>query len=137
MKARLAVIGGIVAIIIGLLVVRTCTAPTNKGQLVYEEHCANCHGNNGEGFAMYPPLKDADYLLLNADNFACIVYYGLQDSIQVNGESYKVPMPSNTRLSETDLVNLANYVYEQFGNGAHQFNVKEIQMQLENCSSAD
>jgi mono/diheme cytochrome c family protein len=137
MKARLAIIGGIVAIIISLLVIRTCSAPTNKGQLVYEEHCANCHGNNGEGFAMYPPLNNADYLLLNANSFACIVYYGLSDSIQVNGESYQVPMPSNTRLSETDLVNLANYVYEQFGNEEYQFNVKEIQMQLENCSSAD
>lgn len=137
MKARLAVIAGIVAIIISLLVVRTCSAPEDKGQLVYEEHCANCHGDNGEGFAMYPPLIGADYLINHANNFACIVYYGLNDSIKVNGELYQVPMPGNTKLSETDLTNLANYVYQQFGNGQYQFNVKEIQMQLENCDSAD
>ena len=137
MKARLAIIAGIVAIIISLLVVRTCSAPADKGQLVYTEHCASCHGNSGEGFAMYPPLNNADYLIDHVNNFACIVYYGLSDSIEVNGEPYQVPMPGNTKLSETDLTNLANYVYQQFGNSQHQFNVKEIQMQLENCGSAD
>jgi len=137
MKSRLLIIASIVVVIIGLLVVRTCSAPANKGQLVYEEHCANCHGNKGEGFAMYPPLMQADYLIQHADNFACIVYYGLDDSILVNGEDYQLAMPGNTQLSETDLTNLANYVFEEFSGKSHQFNVKDIQTQLENCELAD
>ena len=133
MKSRLLIIGAIVATIIGLLTVRTCSAPLDKGQLVYEEHCANCHGNAGEGFAMYPPLMQADYLIEHSEKFACIVYYGLADSIQVNGENYQLAMPGNTMLSETDLTNLANFVFKQFASETYQFNVKDIQNQLENC----
>ena len=114
--------------------IRSCTSPSDKGEVVYKENCSSCHGDNGEGFAMFPPLQNADYMLNHSNEFACIVFYGLTDTIQVNGSSYNQAMPSNTKLSETDLANLANYIYKSFTNSTKRFTVDEINDQLKNCS---
>ena len=133
MKSRLLVIAGIVVIIISVLVLRTCSTPANKGKLVYEQHCANCHGDKGEGFAMYPPLSNADYLEEHPDAFSCIVQYGLNKEITVNGKVYDQAMPANLDLSATDITNLANYVYGTFSKSGKTFTQEEINEQLENC----
>ncbi len=133
MKSRLLIIAGIVVVIISVLVLRTCSAPSDKGRLVYEQHCANCHGDNGEGFAMYPPLLKADYLDQHSSQFACITQYGLKEEIMVNGKKYNQAMPANLNLSSTDITNLANYVYQTFSTSGKTFTQDEIKKQLENC----
>lgn len=134
MKTRLLIIGGIGFLIVFVLMIRSCSSPSNKGEIVYKENCSSCHGDNGEGFAMFPPLQNADYMLNHSDNFACMVFYGINDTITVNGESYNQAMPANTKLSETDLTNLANYIFKTFTNSSKTFTVDEINAQLKNCS---
>lgn len=134
MKARILVIAGVALTIIAVLLARSCSTPANKGKLVYQDHCANCHGDNGEGFAMYPPLANADYLIEHRNSFACVVQYGLKDTILVNGKEYNLAMPANLELSETDITNLANYIYGKYTPVKYTFTQREIQEQLENCT---
>ena len=69
-----------------------------QGQVLYEKHCSNCHQKNGQGLGrLYPPLALSDFLKNNVDKSMCIMKYGIQGEITVNGQSYG-------RIGETDAV---------------------------------
>lgn len=63
--------------------------PYQMGERLYKTHCANCHMDGGEGLgALIPPLKGSDYLAANRERLACMIRYGLKDTIMVNGKVY-------------------------------------------------
>lgn len=126
-------IGAIAFLVVAVLVVRTCSAPQARAKVLYDQHCGSCHGAHGEGFRMYPPLAAPDYLEQHREEFACIVFYGIRDTLVVNGETYTGIMPGNPQLSETDIANIANYVYNQWGNPGGTFTATSIARDLENC----
>ena len=78
---------------------------------MYTAHCANCHGDQGQGLgALIPPLANADYMVKNRSQLACILVNGLNDTIVVNGKEYSgQPMPANAELSEIHIANILNY----------------------------
>ena len=131
---RVVILASFVLILLSLMMFRTCTRPPQKGKVVYENHCASCHGVNGEGFRnLIPPLTDSNYLDTHVDNFACIVGYGLDAEITVNGVKYNQPMAGIEALTPTQIANVANYVYGRWSTSKKKFTAKEIETLLANC----
>lgn len=131
---RVVILSSFVLILLGLMIFRSCSRPPQKGQVVYTNHCASCHGSEGEGFRnLIPPLTDSNYLDANQDNFACIVGYGMDQEVNVNGTSYTQPMAGIEQLTPTQIANVANYVYGRWSSSKKKFTPKEIETLLGNC----
>lgn len=104
-----------------------------EGILVYKNHCANCHQNKGEGLAaLYPPIAKSDFL---ADKNAviCLIRYGQQGPIVVNGKPYNRPMPPQPQLSDLEVAELVTYIYNKWGNETKLTGVKQVTPILEKC----
>ena len=131
---RVVILSSFVLILLVLMIFRSCSRPPQKGKVVYQNHCASCHGNEGEGFRnLIPPLTDSNYLDANQDNFACIVGYGMDQEVIVNGTSYTQPMAGIEQLTPTQIANVANYVYGRWSTTKKKFTPKEIETLLGNC----
>lgn len=131
---RAIIIGAIGLSLVALVIVRGCRSPQAKGKILYELHCQSCHGEDGAGFYGYPPVAGADYLEKHKDEIACIIYYGMEHPIAVNGEAYHARMLGNPQLTEVQIANIANYIFSLPGNSGTNFNKADIQNQLENCT---
>jgi cytochrome c551 len=108
--------------------------PHAEGKRLYQQQCANCHGNNGEGLgALIPPLAQADYLKQHWTATPCIIKNGLNHTILVNGQSYDQPMPANAKLSEIEIANILNYIGNSWGNQLPTQQLNAVRTQLENC----
>ena len=131
---RVVILASFVVVLLVLMILRSCSRPPQKGELVYKTHCASCHGNNGEGFRnLIPPLTDSNYLDSHADDFACIVGYGIEGEIMVNGVTFNQPMAGIEALNNVEIANVANYIYERWSKSKKKFTAKEIETRLANC----
>ena len=69
------------------------------GRGLYNQHCANCHGMDGEGLEqLIPPLAKSDYLMEQIDRAVCQIPNGVTGEIKVNGVVYNQEMPPNKEL---------------------------------------
>lgn len=113
----------------------SCQPTYNQGKLVYDYHCANCHGKNGEGLRkLYPPLKDADYLKENTLLLPCLIKYGMHDSIFVNKVLYYTEMPKNSELSDIDITNLTNYILSKWTDENSFISLQDVKNKIEQCN---
>ncbi|HLL96377.1 MAG TPA: cytochrome c [Spirosoma sp.] len=106
-----------------------------EGILIYKNNCANCHQTNGAGLAsLYPPIAGSDYL---ADKNAviCLIRYGLQGPIVVNGKRYNRPMPAQPKLSDLEIAELTTYLYNKWGGETKVTDVKAVTPVLEQCKN--
>ena len=104
-----------------------------EGILVYKNNCANCHQNKGEGLAaLYPPIVNSDYLT-NKKSVICLIRYGQQGPIKVNGKMYNRLMPAQPQLSDLEVAELVTYIYNQWGNETKLTGVKEVTPVLKGC----
>lgn len=107
-----------------------------EGILVYKNNCANCHQPKGEGLAeLYPPIAKSDYLT-NKDQVICLMRYGQEGKIVVNGKSYNRPMPPQPQLSDLEIAELATYIYNEWGNETKVTGVKEVTPILKKCAES-
>lgn len=110
--------------------------PYKQGEMLYEYHCAACHGQNGEGLRnLYPPLAGADYLIKHQTDLACIIRNGLEGPILVNGQAYNQPMPGNTDLNDVAIANIINYINQAWGNELDYVQIKAVQEALSRCGA--
>ena len=90
----------------------------------------------GEGLAgLIPPLAGADYLAKNRDKLACIIRYGLEDTITVNGRVFTEKMDGMPGLSDIQITNLLNYINNSWGNANPAFSYEEVTEILSKCKS--
>ncbi len=109
--------------------------PYQMGERLYKTHCANCHMDQGGGLgALIPPLAGADYLAKNRDKLACMIRYGLKDTIVVNGKTYAEQMVGNEKLNDIQIANVVNYVLQSWGNNVPPLTFEAAQKALENCN---
>lgn len=80
-----------------------------------------------------PPLAQSDYLKNHQADIACIIRYGQQDTIQVNGRTYTTPMAGIPELTEFQIANIINYINQAWGNANGFVIVENLRVQLENC----
>ncbi len=87
------------------------------GKLIYESHCANCHGTDGEGLALLiPPLTDTAFLKKNKSRLACSIRHGIADTLVIHGKNFDTVMPANGELSDGDLAAVVTFITNSFGN---------------------
>lgn len=72
-----------------------------RGEVVYQEHCASCHGANGEGVNA-PALGNQDALAHNKDEF-------IRYTIEKGRDGTPMPAYSGT-LSEADIDNVTAFI---------------------------
>ncbi|GAA4497944.1 hypothetical protein GCM10023172_13810 [Hymenobacter ginsengisoli] len=107
-----------------LLTLPSCfTNKQHQGERLYVQHCSGCHGEQGQGIGqLIPPLAGSDYLAQHPGQLACIVRYGLNGPIVVNGVSYNQLMlgvqdtTTHHQLSPAQVTNLLNFIEGHWGN---------------------
>ena len=80
-----------------------------------------------------PPLAGADYLTLYKSKLACIIRYGIQDTISVNGATYNNAMPGVPQLTDFEIANILNYINHAWGNDYGFVTIDEVRAGLEKC----
>lgn len=115
-------------VFVGLLVASSCVPGAGstqaqiafvKGAEVYQGHCANCHGAAGEGLGgLIPPIANADYIRTHTHQLPCIIRYGLDTAVVVNGKRYMQPMPGLDTLTASEIAQVATFIRNQWGNRA-------------------
>jgi mono/diheme cytochrome c family protein len=102
-----------------------------RGQRLYQTHCANCHRRNGQGLGKsYPPLAQADYLLTDPDRAIRVIWFGLKGPIQVNGKTYDNVM-APIKLTEQEVMDVMNYVLHAWGNTGPLLDQARVRAALE------
>ena len=105
----------------------------SQGAEVYQTHCQNCHGANGQGLsALIPPLNDSVYLKNNKAALACYIRSGLKGVIVVNGKNFDDAMPAN-ELSPMQIAQVLTYVTNSFGNKLGTINDDQVSSSLSVC----
>jgi mono/diheme cytochrome c family protein len=136
---KLGIFGAIATVII--LFIASCQSDESiefkryysSGALVYQSHCQNCHGVNGEGLsALIPPLTDSIYLKNNKNALACYITSGLKGQITVKGKTFDDAMPAND-LSPLEVAQVLTYIGNSFGNKLNTINEQEVQADLAKC----
>lgn len=108
--------------------------PYSHGKIMYENFCVNCHMEDGSGLGgNIPPLAGADFLKTNAHQIACIIRYGIEEELIVNGRKYTTPMQGVPQLKDVEIANIINYINHEWGNDNGYTTIKEVQKQLESC----
>ncbi len=106
----------------------------NNGMSLYKTNCSACHQEDGGGLAaLYPPLKNSDYLKVNYSKIPCIIRNGLQASIKVNGQAYEQQMLGIASLTPEEITDISNYVMNNFNQMDTYTNAKEVSKTLKTC----
>lgn len=113
-----------------------CNPLANPGKDLYEEHCQNCHAQNGKGLrGIIPSLHAEEYLTQFRAQLPCMVLYGIEGEMKVNGKTYKGKMPANPHLTAAEVSNILNYVQEEFNQKLKPFTLKETQALIDSCAT--
>lgn len=91
-----------------------------RGGKLYEQHCASCHGDKGQGVpAMYPPLAGNRAVLLDPPNnlVQIIRMGGFLPGTASNPQPFGMP-PFAHQLDNDDIAAVATYVRQSWGNSA-------------------
>lgn len=108
-----------------------------QGRKLYSQHCANCHQPDGSGLGqLIPPLAGSDYLEKNKENVLCIIRWGLEGPIVVNGQEYNQPMPPNPQLKDIEIAKIVTYINNAWGNEGEFVQVQQAQEWLKSCEQA-
>jgi len=133
-KTRLSLILSICFLLFALV---QCSKVDSTGANLYDEHCMVCHMDDGQGLGDFiPPIANADYVLENRGELACIIKHGLNGKILVNSKEYDVEM-QGVELSEVEITNLLNYVMKTWYSNQTDFTLTEVKDQLSTCEPSD
>ncbi|WP_439519183.1 c-type cytochrome [Hydrogenophaga sp.] len=85
----------------------------------YEQHCAQCHGKQGEGVAVYPALAGNRAVLMDspANALQTVLNGGFGPSTAGHPRPFGMP-PFVLELSEQDIADVLTHVRTQWGNQA-------------------
>jgi mono/diheme cytochrome c family protein len=105
-----------------------------EGYQIYTMNCANCHQADGKGMAnLYPPLTGSK-IIQDKAAMACIIKYGLKDTIMVNGKPFSRPMPANAKLQELEIAEIITYVNMKWGKDSVYTPIATVTKALEGCA---
>lgn len=105
-----------------------------QGQILYQQHCSNCHQTDGRGLArLIPPLAQSDFLLNHREQVLCIIRHGMEGPVVVNGIEFNQPMPANPTLTDIEIAEITTYILNSWGNKGGFVSVQEAEELLNNC----
>lgn len=103
-----------------------------EGFTIYKAHCANCHQLDGKGLQnLYPPISK-DYIN-NRTQLICLIKYGINQPMQIEGQLYHRAMPANPDLQDLDIAELVTYLETNWGSKAGIVTVNTVQQALNAC----
>ena len=119
----------------------TATAPSRKasarsvanGAVVYKDHCAQCHGDQGQGQANAYPALTGNRAVQMSDitNLVQILTYGgFSPATQAQPQPYGMP-PFVLTLSDRDMADVLTHIRQQWGNRAPtvtEFDVNRVRV---------
>jgi mono/diheme cytochrome c family protein len=105
-----------------------------QGEQLYLKNCSNCHQKDGTGLGLlYPPLNQSDYMDENVENVLCLVRYGKEGELIVNGKKFNQPMPGIPSLSDLEIAEISTYIYNTWDHKHGIIDVKEASKILQSC----
>jgi len=92
--------------------------------------CMACHGANGEGGPIAPPLAGSDWVTGPVSNLVLIQLRGLIGPLTVSGKPYNLPAPMAPLAYQTDdqVAAVLTYVRNSFGNKASPVLPEQVKM---------
>jgi cytochrome c551 len=105
-----------------------------QGEQLYIKNCSNCHQKKGDGLGLlYPPLNQSDYMDNNVGEVICLMKYGKEGEIVVNGRKYNKPMKGNYSLTEIELAEIATYIYNTWQHEKGIIEIQTVKDALQKC----
>jgi mono/diheme cytochrome c family protein len=106
---------------------KTSAPNTANGKRVFMQYCMSCHQADGGGVQnMNPPLIKTTYVLGDKTRLIKIVLNGLNEDIEINGDTYTNTMPSQDFLKDQEIADVLTYVRNNFGNKASAVTAAEV-----------
>jgi cytochrome c551 len=97
-----------------------------EGEVLYKQHCANCHQSDGSGLGrVYPPISKSDFMDENLSDVICLIKNGRQGEILVNGVMYNQPMAGIPSLTDLEVAEITTYIYNTW---SHQLGLVDVTM---------
>jgi mono/diheme cytochrome c family protein len=98
-----------------------------RGAIVYEDFCMQCHLPDGKGVPnAFPPLDNSDYLMNKRNESIKAVKFGMSGKIIVNGKTYNTAM-APLGLTDEEVSDVMNYVTNSWSNkNADMISVDEV-----------
>jgi cytochrome c551 len=107
-----------------------------QGQVLYQKHCSNCHQANGKGLGkIYPPLDQSDFMDRNFEEVICLIKYGSNSRLVVNGVEYNMAMKGIPGLTELEVAEIATYIYNTWSQQKGLVDVAEVSHLLSACNN--
>ena len=109
-------------------VVRAGSDVIARGSKLYEQQCASCHGNKGQGVqSMYPALAgNRDVLLDSPNNLVQIVRKGgFSPATAGNPQPFGMP-PFGQTLSNDEIAAVITYVRQSWGNASNPVSAFDV-----------
>jgi mono/diheme cytochrome c family protein len=99
---------------------RPAQAPGQRGKIIYEQTCLPCHQADAGGVpGMNPPLRKSPYVQGAPTRLISIILQGLNDGVEIDGETYSNPMPSfSAVLKDEEIADVLSYLRSHFDNKA-------------------
>ena len=102
-------------------------ASIQRGKKVYESTCLACHQPDGGGVPrMNPPLIKTKNVLGDKAKLIRTILMGLDEEMEINGELYYNPMPSQPHLNDQEVADVLTYIRNSFGNKASMVTTGEV-----------
>lgn len=87
-----------------------------QGEQLYIKNCSNCHQKNGTGLGLvYPPLHTSDFMDSHFKEVVCLMKYGREGELMVNGKSFNKAMKGVPSLTDLEIAEIATYIYNTWG----------------------
>jgi len=103
------------------------TTSKQRGKKVYDLYCLACHQADGGGVPrMNPPLSKTTYVLGDKKALIKIILNGLDEPIEINGDTYTNVMAPHDFLKDQEIADVLTYVRNSFGNKASLITVAEV-----------
>lgn len=107
-----------------------------QGEQLYTQHCSNCHQVNGAGLGrVYPPLNKSDFMEQNFDQVLCLIRYGIDGELVVNGVQYNQAMPGVPTLTNLEIAEIATYIYNSWAHEKGLIDVQSVDKILNACTT--
>lgn len=112
----------------------SCDKSSSSGKALYNQHCANCHLENGQGLgALIPTIVNSEPLG-NNDLLACMIRNGIKAESEANSVFEGYAMPPNKALSEIEITNIINYARSSFSSSTETISLPEVKNALQTCN---
>lgn len=104
-----------------------------RGKALYngEAGCFGCHGADGSGNPIIPPLNKSEWVTGSKDRLTAILLKGLTGPVTVNGKTFNSPMPmpglgENHDISDQNLADIATYIRNSWNNKAKPVSANDV-----------